>query len=167
MKSLWSHGTSRKPSQICVIVEQYHTMELRLMRIDIKPPGNLPLSKPKTLDTPSNPLPKSTVMKVCCQKSSCRYRKIIWTCLDIQTLQILESQSAVLSSYEVLAHLTESRTKPRTTPQTHSNVSTVLKEVLAPFSHLRSVSLTPTDQHLPQPTDRLPLSDSPVPAPQL
>ncbi|KAL2042516.1 hypothetical protein N7G274_005010 [Stereocaulon virgatum] len=44
-------------------------------------------------------------------------------------MKILESQSAVLSNYEVLAHLTESRTKPRTTPQTHSNVSTVLKEV--------------------------------------
>ncbi|KAK3170650.1 hypothetical protein OEA41_002732 [Lepraria neglecta] len=44
-------------------------------------------------------------------------------------MKILETQSAVLSNYEVLAHLTESRAKPRTTPQTHTNVSTVIKEI--------------------------------------
>ncbi|KAL2057997.1 hypothetical protein ABVK25_001615 [Lepraria finkii] len=42
---------------------------------------------------------------------------------------ILETQSAVLSNYEVLAHLTESRAKPRTTPSIHTNVSTVNKEI--------------------------------------
>lgn len=47
-------------------------------------------------------------------------------------MKILETQSAVLSNYEVLAHLTATHAKPRTTPQKHSNVNTVLKEVSLP-----------------------------------
>lgn len=48
-------------------------------------------------------------------------------------MRILESQSAVLSNYEVLAHLEEMRARPRTTPQQHINVQTILKEVRMPF----------------------------------
>ncbi|CAF9934916.1 MAG: hypothetical protein ALECFALPRED_006177 [Alectoria fallacina] len=44
-------------------------------------------------------------------------------------MKILESQSAVLSNYEVLAHLTANPAKPRTTPQKHTNVDTVIKEL--------------------------------------
>ncbi|KAM0795296.1 RNA polymerase II, partial [Usnea florida] len=56
-------------------------------------------------------------------------------------MKILESQSAVLSNYEVLAHLTANRAKPRTVPQKHTNVETVLKELtdyLSPPPHSRS-----------------------------
>ena len=44
-------------------------------------------------------------------------------------MRVLESQSAVLSNYEVLSHVESMRSKPRTTPQQHINVQTVLKEV--------------------------------------
>ena len=47
-------------------------------------------------------------------------------------MKILETQSAVLSNYEVHAHLTVTRAKPRTTPQKHTNVNTILKEVHSP-----------------------------------
>ncbi|KAF6224427.1 hypothetical protein HO133_011004 [Letharia lupina] len=44
-------------------------------------------------------------------------------------MKILESQSAVLSNYEVYAHLTAMRATPRTAPRKPSNVDTVLKEL--------------------------------------
>lgn len=44
-------------------------------------------------------------------------------------MKILETQSAVLTNYEVLTHLTATAAKPRSTPQKHSNVNTILKEV--------------------------------------
>ncbi|KAL6715284.1 hypothetical protein ACLMJK_007549 [Lecanora helva] len=56
-------------------------------------------------------------------------------------MKILESQSAVLTNYEVLAHLASTAAKPRTAPQTHQNVSTLLKELtdyLSPPSTSRS-----------------------------
>ena len=75
-------------------------------------------------------------------------------------MKILESQSAVLSNYEVYAHLTANRAKPRTAPQKHSNVHTVLKEV--PFSitffhekiYLHPIPLQLTDYLSPPPTSR-------------
>lgn len=71
-------------------------------------------------------------------------------------MKILESQSAVLSNYEVLAHLTANRAKPRTAPQKHSNVKTVLKEVPSPSPSAMNTTLTRS----PQLTDYL----SPPPA---
>ncbi|KAL9063233.1 MAG: hypothetical protein Q9161_009574 [Pseudevernia consocians] len=44
-------------------------------------------------------------------------------------MKILEAQSAILSNYEVFAHLAANGAKPRTAPQKHSNVETVLKEL--------------------------------------
>lgn len=58
-------------------------------------------------------------------------------------MKILESQSAVLSNYEVLTHLTTTRAKPRTTPQKNSNLDTVLKEVRYLLHPLPSTNNTP------------------------
>lgn len=44
-------------------------------------------------------------------------------------MKILESQSAVLSNFDVLSHIEQSRVKPRTPGPQHTNVQTVLKEV--------------------------------------
>ena len=79
-------------------------------------------------------------------------------------MKILETQSAILSNYEVLSHLTATRAKPRTAPQKHSNVDTVLKEVKLPppsSSHL-TLKLTPLPPQLtgylsPPPTSRSPI----------
>ena len=50
------------------------------------------------------------------------------------SMKILEAQSAVLSNYEVYTHLAANHAKPRSTPQKHSNVHTVLKEVSFPIA---------------------------------
>lgn len=44
-------------------------------------------------------------------------------------VQILESQSAVLSNQEVLAHIETTRAQSRSSTPKHPNVETVLKEV--------------------------------------
>lgn len=79
-------------------------------------------------------------------------------------MKILESQSAVLSNYEVHAHLAANRAKPRTTPQKHTNVDTVLKEVtpspLNPLFFTKSYS-----QSLFSPANRLSLPDPHLPLP--
>lgn len=79
-------------------------------------------------------------------------------------MKILESQSAVLSNYEVYAHLTAMRATPRTAPRKPSNVDTVLKEVLPSLPPTPTQS--PNEHHTHTPSPSLQLTDylSPPPA---